>query len=390
MILKRNEPATIEDFPNIMDGVAGEFAKLYSRYLEPPKEFFYMGFLSVLGSYLSDRLTLNSELLPQPRLYVVLLGESGDTRKSTAINKTVELFKGIRPQGILEPRICYGVGSAEGLQKFFQASQPSVQKVLLCLDEFKQLISKCRTQGSVLLPTINSLFESNQSENHTKNKSIKIQEGHLSILAASTLDTYQNTWSSAFTDIGFTNRLFIVPASGRRKHPIPNIIPEQDKKLIRSKITEMFDQFSQGRLKLEMSPDAKEMYDAWYNDWEWSVHNKRLDTYAMRLMPLLAVNEFRKEVDIEIAVKAIMLCDWEKQMRQLFDPIDADNEIAKMEEKIRRHLKTKGTLPERELKRAVHSERQGIWAFEKARDNLLRSKEIGKTRDGNYEYLDQS
>ena len=55
-------------FPDIMTGVAGDFARIYSRHLESPKHFFYLSFLTCLGSILSTRLTLNCELLPQPRL----------------------------------------------------------------------------------------------------------------------------------------------------------------------------------------------------------------------------------------------------------------------------------------------------------------------------------
>lgn len=62
-------------FPTqIINGVAGQFAWLYSEYLEVPVHFFYMAFLTCLGTTLSNRLTLASEIAPQPRLYVFLLG----------------------------------------------------------------------------------------------------------------------------------------------------------------------------------------------------------------------------------------------------------------------------------------------------------------------------
>ena len=59
------------EFPEVFSGVAGDFAELYSSYLEAPKQFFFMGFLTCLGTALADRLTLESEIAPQPRLYVV-------------------------------------------------------------------------------------------------------------------------------------------------------------------------------------------------------------------------------------------------------------------------------------------------------------------------------
>jgi hypothetical protein len=92
-------------------------------------------------------------------------------------------------------------------------------------------------------------------------------------------------------------------------------------------------------------------------------------------MPLLAVNEDKKEVDIEITEKVIALCDWQLKVRHLHDPVDADNVIAKLEEQIRRALK-RGALSTRDLKRFANANRAGLWFFEKAMKNLEKVGEI--------------
>jgi hypothetical protein len=109
---------------------------------------------------------------------------------------------------------------------------------------------------------------------------------------------------------------------------------------------------------------------------ERSVHTKRLDTYAMRLMSLLAVNEQKSEVDEETVRKAIALCDWQLEVRQLHDPVDADSEIARMEEKIRRVINAKGPLKDWEIKRAVNSSKKGLWVYNTARQNLIQAREL--------------
>ena len=106
---------------------------------------------------------------------------------------------------------------------------------------------------------------------------------------------------------------------------------------------------------------------------ERSIHTKRLDTYAMRLMSLLATNDLKNEVDEQTVRKAISLCDWQLEVRRLHDPIDADNQIAVMEEKIRRVLKAKGPLRAYELRKAVNANRKGIWIFDSAIKNLKNS-----------------
>jgi hypothetical protein len=325
-----------------------------------------MSFLTALGSTVSNRLTSASEVNPQPRLYTVLLGESADDRKSTALNKVVDFFK----DAVEDIAVCWGVGSAEGLQKRLMKNG----RLLLVFDEFKQFVSKCKIDASVLLPCVNTLFESNRYESHTKKTDICLEEAHLSLLGASTVQTYERTWDSSFTDIGFNNRLWLVPGSGNRKHSFPEIIPAKEKTSLKHRLSELLAHIGSG-MELGITPYARELYHGWYMNLEKSIHAKRLDTYAMRLMTLLAVNEFQKEID-EIAVRqAIALCDWQLQVRRLLDPIDADTKTAKMEEKIRRTLAT-GPKKDRELKQRTHANRAGLWLYRTARQNLMREKEI--------------
>src|SRR5208337_3153442 len=91
-----------------------KFAELYSSYTEPPLQFYYFSFLTCLGSVLADKVTLESQIEPQPRLNTLLLGESADDRKSTAIDQTVKFFHRFSVDKILN--VCHGLGSAEGLQ----------------------------------------------------------------------------------------------------------------------------------------------------------------------------------------------------------------------------------------------------------------------------------
>ena len=94
-----------------------------------------MSYLTCLGSALSRRLTLATEIEPQPRLYTVLLGQSADERKSTSLEKTIKHFR----DSVGRFDVCRGVGSAEGLQKRLEDSKDGL---LLSLDEFKQFIDR--------------------------------------------------------------------------------------------------------------------------------------------------------------------------------------------------------------------------------------------------------
>jgi len=363
-------------FPyEIINGVAQSFTETYCSRLEVPKEFLYMSFLTCLGSILSRRATIATEIRPQPRLYTLLLGESADTRKSTAIDKTTEFFRyaieDIYNQKMSE---CWGVGSAEGLASQFK-NRSSGGMILLCYDEFKAFISKAKIKSSTLLPCVNSLFEKNKYENSTKKAHALILDGYLSLLAASTIQTYEAAWDRSFTDIGFNNRLFIVPASGERKYSLPPTIPIEEKKILVFKMRDIF-QFVGEYREIALSKKAEIMFQDWYINMSRSIHAKRLDGYALRLMLLMAINLKAREIDKEIVSNAIELVDWQLLMRQAYDPIDADNASAKMEAKIRRALEAKGPLYERELKQWTNAHRAGLWLYSIALGNLRRGKEI--------------
>lgn len=359
-------------FPDIMSGVAGAFARIYAEHLEVPEHFLYMGFITCLGSILANRVSISSELDTRPRLFTVLLGESADDRKSTAIQKTVDFFKetieGFSP--------CWGVGSAEGLQVRLKKSN----NLLLSFDEFKLFVSKCQIETSVLLPCVNSLFEMTHYEAHTKNSSIKIENAHLSILAASTVQTWERIWTPAFTDIGFYNRLWLVPGAGERKFSLPSKIPQEEKQTIRNGLVDILKLVGEG-MELDLTDEAKELYQFWYMGLEQSIHTKRLDTYTLRLMPLLSINEYKDEIDAGIVKKVIALADWQLEVRRLHDPVEAENNTAKLEERIRRVLKA-GPKTDRELKQQTHANRLGLWFYSTAISNLRKAKEIAWDKQG--------
>jgi hypothetical protein len=226
----------------------------------------------------------------------------------------------------------------------------------------------------VLLPCVTTLFENNFYESQTKTTSIELDNVYLSILAASTVETYQTTWDPSFTDIGFTNRLFLVPGEGERKYSVPPDIPE-DKTGELWKQTAAVLAFIRTYPLMELEPDARERFHEWYMSRESSLYGKRLDTYALRLMPLFAAMNLQNTVDLDTAERVIQLMDWQLRVRKIYSPIDADNKVAQVEERIRRNL-TVRPLNDRELKRYIHAERCGFYIFNSAKTNLLKGKEI--------------
>jgi hypothetical protein len=373
------QPAKGVEFPNsAYVGIAGEFAQLYSQHVESPAEFLYMAFLTYLGAVVADKVTIASELRPSPRLYTVLLGESATARKSAALDFVDRFFR-----EVLAVNVHYGLGSAEGLAQELESDDGSPRSLLLHCDELKLLVDKASQDGSVALPMLTTLFERTVFDNTTKGKKIRVRNGYLSLVAACTTETYQRMWHPSFRDIGFINRLFLVHGDAQRRFFSPKPVPESQRHKLQDELLELVGAITatvearKRPIELAFDPEAESILQDWYLALPDSVHTRRLETYGLRLCILLelAQGETRR-ITKETALAVRDLLAYELAVRRLYDPIDADNAIARLEESIRRVLSTYGPLTERDLKRRVAYQRAGVWVFNQALDNLLRSKEV--------------
>ena len=212
-------PVPIPELPRAgYIGIAKEFAELMSRLQEAPKEFFYFAFLTHLGAYISRRVVLDSSLAIEPRLYTVLLGDTG-VKKSSALNEAEKFFakdeqerRGYDPS---EPEAEYTVirnaGSGEGLAKAIR--EHTGGRALLEFDELRHLVEKVKIEGSSLLSILTTLYERNYWNNVTlRNTSIRLDGVGLSLLAASTFDNFTLMFGSRESDQGLLNRMWFVAA----------------------------------------------------------------------------------------------------------------------------------------------------------------------------------
>jgi Protein of unknown function (DUF3987) len=368
--------------PEAMTGSLGDFARAMASGTEVPEEFYFAAGLTFFGAACGESLNLNATLKVEPRLYTVLLGESADVKKSTAFRNTAGFFENVwsaLPAQYPAPSICYGVGSAEGLAS---SLKKNVAGVVLCYDELQALIAKSKIESSTLLPMVASLFEQTKYENTTKNHTLKVDSARLSIIGCCTTDTYSNMWTKDAIAIGFPNRLFVVWADKKRRVSWPE--PRDSAKLgaIRDRFVQ---QLRKLPLTLDMTPEGKRAWQHWYDDLPSSIHTKRLDSIGFRLLGLIALTDDKDGIDCDVVKTVIRILDYEFAVRTLTDPIDADKSIARLEEAIRRQLRSRGPLSERELRRHTNADRQGLWMFSAALKNLITAQDIRQQKGGKYE-----
>jgi Protein of unknown function (DUF3987) len=365
-------PLTMPD--TAMIGLGRDFADLYAEYLESPRSFFFMSFLTYFGALVSRKVALDSALRTEPRLYTVLLGASADTRKSTALHMVDVFFRDAR----CAPNTLHGSGSAEGIAQEL-TENPTL---LLLFDEFKAYVDKARADHSVVLPLTTTLFERGEFDNRTKEKKISIRGASLSLLAACTLDTYATMFDPRFFAIGLLNRLFLVVDQSTPRFAVPRPIPADTLDAMAERVKALYLSIDQAYLEQGLRPvpiaidrPALALFEDWYQQRQGSIFERRLDAYAHRLMVLLTVTSGKFVVDTRVMRAVLDLVRYQLDARRYADPIDAENTVARMEEGIRRSL-ARGSHWERDLKRAVHVERFGLWVWETAIANLTRHGEV--------------
>jgi len=372
--LTKDQTAQSISFPEeSIVGSVGDLARLLAHGTEVPEEFYFASGLTVLGSICAVGLRLKIGLNVAPRLYTVLLGESYGVKKSTAQKRTIEVFENIVAQMVLlePPDVVYGVGSAEGLMR--QLSNHS--QLLIAYDELKAFVDKCRVQNSSLLPMVASLFEGEDWDNTTKtsNSTQSVRGVHLSLLGCCTTDTYASMWTNDAIAIGLPNRLFIVGADRKRRVAWPDAPDQKQLEDISERIK---DQIQRLPITFDITREARAMWEHWYNSLPASEHAKRLDTIGLRLLSLLTLTSDKDCVDVDTVQTVKSILDYEFNIRRVTDPIDADNKIARLEEGVRRVLGTVGSLDKRNLRRRLHADRYGLWAYERALANLKAAGDI--------------
>lgn len=365
------QPSFLEP-PDVFRGTIKKIADLYSRHLESPYAYWSINAATYLGNLFCQRVRLNSALQVEPRIFMSGIGPSAEARKSESQRQMDKFFREWQDvylgreereyqngaeevERVTLINTCH-VGSAEGLISFLKKKPNSIY----VLDELRSFVQKSDIKGSNLLQVVNTLFESNGYENITKDSHLKVENAHLSFLGFSTIDTWETMFSSTFADMGFINRLWIVPGKSDKRVSLPESIPRDEKYLLFGEITRTYQNFSgEEPVILEMDWDARERWDEWYNSYERNEYTKRLDTYGLRFMQIMCISENKREITPDIVERVISLLEWQKNVREKFYPVSYGTKEAECEGKIMKVLRDKKRMEKRDLYRAIHGERYG-------------------------------
>jgi hypothetical protein len=258
--------------------------------------------------------------------------------------------------------------------------------VILSYDEMSILVEKSNIQNASLLSTITSLFEKTYHKARTKESNMNISQARISLLCASTLETFLGMFSEKYQKIGFINRLFLVPSRSEKSFAVPKRVPEkfyaqlqEELRNVRLFINRLARTEGQGDLYyMPMEKEAEMIWSECYDSIRQmkSEVASRLDGYAMRLMVLLAINQQKEYIDAQTAQDAVDLINWQKGVRLQNWPRSYAHAAAELEDNIRRCFYEKSDWTKTELRIKCKFKRYSNRFVERALQALSDNGEI--------------
>jgi hypothetical protein len=388
------------ELPTFVDGSFPVFPEyvfantsLYDNFVKPVCDknsripyFMWVPAMVMLQNYLGTRVQIQTQYHLKPvnmSQYIVLIGERGNSNKSSSVDDAMNFFNYI---GCLDHNggglkaadgktIVWTPGSAEGLG--LEMQKTNCKNALIFYDELAGLVKKAGIDGSTLSNHLLTLYESKKFGNTVKTKeAFALAPGTycVSMIACATPETFTDLWSRMNgNDVGLDDRMFFVYQ--------PEELPER-----RIKIDINF---------FENAPKTKQLIDraiqqGIYEVEDWN-HPKlqqlvplgdRFVARAIKWALAIAVDLGLSTIDDESIERGCDIVQYEIKVKKFVKTYDASNREAALQSKMRRTLEmNKGTLPERELMRKCHFEREGTSMWNQAFYGLAKAgiiRVIGK------------
>lgn len=228
-----------------------------------------------------------------PNVYAIVLGTTGDAKKTT----------GMRQQSGLLPaagvKVLHGVGSGEALADWMQQSdETSPVSHLVVLEEFAALMARARWDGSSLLAFLTQAFDAPAVIDIPFRKNpIHVVEPTPSLQAGSTPEWFWKVTRDDDITGGAINRVFLGAAAP--KAPIP--LPRRPHPAPFARVVAALDQLADViPTELYLQPDTEMVWSQFYLPWKTVLRNvdpltaalgKRADVYAMKLAMIYAAFE---------------------------------------------------------------------------------------------------
>lgn len=220
------------------------------------------------GSLAGRRISTHLGRTLFPNLFLTLVGETGKSRKDTAMSRGQSFFQGT-PTAINELRAIpfstlRGVTSGEGLIDHLSENP----RTLLYLSELSTMVRRARRQGTLtLMPTLIELWDAPPRVDLSragKDGLRGVDHPFLSLLAATTPQTLADDMSGADIESGFANRVLWVFGESTEALDDPPRPDEAKSGRLYNELREALALYPSS-IELQKDDHARAMWHDWYH-----------------------------------------------------------------------------------------------------------------------------
>lgn len=305
------KPTIPDSLPKVLtSGWFGDYLSIVAPTTSAPDIYHLASILTVVGAMIGRRVGVFLGEPQYPILHTILVGETGSTKKDTAMNRAVGAMYDSGSQAWQNLfTLVRGVGSAEALSDVIANNT-----TLLQLSEFTAFLHKARQPTTAnLLPMVTELWNcGGEYSLITRGNPVRIQNPTMALLGGIPPETLAHDMSAREVESGFANRLLLVFGKGK---PILARPPQPDKAALgdlRRVMRDVILSYYPGTI-LEFSPDAGERFDAWFYAFSGASYlteverqiAQRVPSQVVRVACLYAVSEGNDAIalaDIEAGI----------------------------------------------------------------------------------------
>lgn len=257
------EPA-VKTFPEAAwTGLFAKWRDIVAPSTEASMESLWAAFLVASGLILGRSVWRSSPRPLYPNFYLLLLGSTGDSRKSTVLWLAEELLQ--RAGGDVE--IIKGIVSTEGLLEKLAVKEET--RALGYADEFRSLLAVARRKGTQdILPRLQSLHACPNRDTVTRReKSTTAVRPFLSFLTATPKSFVDDLLGELEITGGFLNRFLLVAGDVQAPKPIVHPPSEAEWNSIVVPLGEIAKRVAENPCHMEFNPEAEQLWIEFYTGW---------------------------------------------------------------------------------------------------------------------------
>lgn len=292
-------------------GIFAEYRDLVGPTTEAPDSLHWATLFVTVGLFIGrDRYLCTPHPL-YPNSFILVVGATGDVRKSTALEYGQELWSLLGR----DVRIATGILSAEGIYDRLKETEGT--RLLIYEDELRTLLAAAARPGTRnLLGELCKLYRCPRETGLTRRESTKVVKPFVSLIGATTPKWISTGLEEEAVFGGFFNRCLVITGEPKPYIAHPEPPAREALEAFAGRLKELTDRLREGPRQMRFDAEAHARWTEWYVAWRerrnsWpdahQVLTRRTEDHIRKVALVYACLGGRAEIALEDLERAIVI-----------------------------------------------------------------------------------